>query len=59
MLGFLLLCKNYDGFRPVVEVLNVSVVFVEGNPVSCSGGRNAFPFVVVCCYLSLTGLFAR
>jgi len=42
----------------VVEVLNVSVVFVEGDLTSRSGGRNAFPFVAVCCYLSLTGLFA-
>jgi hypothetical protein len=42
VLGFLLLCKNDDGFHPVVEVLNVSVVFVEGDLVSCSGGRNAF-----------------
>jgi len=59
MLGFLLLCKIDDGFHPVVVVLNVSIVFVKGGLVSRSSGRNAFPFVAVCCYLSLTGLFAR
>jgi len=53
------LCKIDYGFRPVVEVLNVSIVFAEGRVVSCSSGRNAFSFVAVCCYLLLTGLFAR
>jgi hypothetical protein len=42
-----------------VEVLNVSVVFVEGDLVPCSGSRNAFQFAAVFCYLFLTGLFAR
>jgi hypothetical protein len=41
-----------------MEVLNVSIVFVEGDLASCSGGCNALPFVAECCYLSLNGLFA-
>jgi len=41
------LCKNIDGFRPVVEVLNVWVVFVEGDLVSCSGGRD-FNKCIIC-----------
>ena len=37
-----------------MEMMNVSVVFVEGDLVFCSGICNAFPFVAVCCCLSLT-----
>jgi hypothetical protein len=40
-------------------MLNVSVFFVEEDLDSCSGGRNAFPFVAVYCCLLLTESFAR